>query len=122
MLTSSIGWILTVSGLVTALGGLIPLLNPQFNLRSTYGVESPPSIAVFLMRHWGVLAVAVGCLIIYSAYDPAIRVPILIAGIAEKSAIVLLVFFGPVKRTKGMTVTAIAEGIFVILYLVYLLG
>ncbi len=122
MLTSSIGWILTVSGLMTALGGVIALLNPQFQLRSTYGVETPASIAVFLMRHWGVLILAVGCLIIYSAYDLAIRVPVLIAAIAEKFAIGLLVFFGPVKRTNGMTVTAIVDGIFAILYVVYLAG
>jgi hypothetical protein len=103
-LTSSIGWILTVSGLITALGGLVALLNPQFQLRSTYGVENPASIAVFLMRHWGVLILAVGCLIIYGAYDPAIRVPVLIAAIAEKFAIGLLVFFGPVKRGDGRAV------------------
>jgi hypothetical protein len=84
MLTSSIGLILIVSGAITALGGLIALLNPQFNLRSTYGIENPASIAVFLMRHWGVLTLDVGCLIVYSAYDPAIRVPVLAAAVAEK--------------------------------------
>ena len=122
MLTSTISWILTVSGLITALGGLIALLNPQFNLRSTYGVENPASIALFLMRHWGVLILAVGYLIIYSAYDPAIRAPVLIAASAEKFAIGLLVFFGPVKRTNGMTVIAIVDGIFAILYVLYLAG
>ncbi len=120
MLASAIGWILTVSGLITALGGLVALLNPQFNLRSTYGVDNPASIAVFLMRHWGMLVLAVGCLIVYSAYDPAIRAPVLVAASAEKFAIGWLVFFGPVKRTKGMTVTAIGDGIFAILYVVYL--
>jgi hypothetical protein len=77
---------------------------------------------VFLMRHWGVLILAVGCLISYSAYDPSIRVPVLMAAIAEKFAIGLLVLFGPVKRTNGMTVTAILDGIFAILYVVYLAG
>ena len=120
MLNSAIGWILTVSGLITALGGLIALLSPQFNLRSTYGVDNPASIAVFLMRHWGMLVLAVGCLIVYCAYNPAIRAPVLAAASAEKFAIGLLVFFGPVKRTKGMTVTAIGDGIFAILYVVYL--
>ena len=114
--------ILTVSGLITALGGLIALLNPQFNLRSTYGVENTASITLFLIRHWGVLILAVGCLIVYSAYDPAIRVPVLVAASAEKFAIGLLVFFGPVMRTKGMTVTAIVDGIFAILYVVYLVS
>jgi hypothetical protein len=57
-----------------------------------------------------------------SAYDPAIRVPILVAAAVEKFAIGLLVFFGPVKRTSGMTVVAIVDGIFALLYVGYLAG
>jgi hypothetical protein len=87
-----------------------------------YGVENPASVAVFFVRHWGVLIFAVGCLIIYSAYAPAIRVPVLIAAAVEKFAIGLLVFFGPVKRTNGMTTTAVVDGVFAILYVVYLVG
>ena len=122
MLTTSIGWVLVVSGIVTAGGGLVALLFPHFNLRSTYGDESPTSVSVFFVRHWGVLILAVGGLIILSAYDPAIRVPILVAAAVEKFAIGLLVFFGPVKRTSGMTVVAIVDGIFALLYVGYLAG
>ena len=122
MLTTSIGWVLIVSGIVTAGGGLVALLFPHFNLRSTYGDESPTSVSVFFVRHWGVLILAVGGLIILSAYDPAIRVPILVAAAVEKFAIGLLVFFGPVKRTSGMTVVAIVDGIFALLYVGYLAG
>ena len=42
MLTTSIGWVLIVSGIITAGGGLVALLFPHFNLRSTYGNETPP--------------------------------------------------------------------------------
>jgi hypothetical protein len=122
VLTTSIGWVLVVSGIVTAGGGLVALLFPHFNLRSTYGDESPTSVSVFFVRHWGVLILAVGGLIILSAYDPAIRVPILVAAAVEKFAIGLLVFFGPVKRTSGMTVVAIVDGIFALLYVGYLAG
>jgi len=121
-LTASIGWILIVSGLLTALGGLVALVAPKFQLRTTYGVEHPGGAAVFLIQHWGVLILAVGCLIIYSAYDPAIRVPVLIVAIAEKVAIGWFVFFGPLPRTTGMTVTAVGDGIFAILYVLYLVG
>jgi len=122
VLTTSIGWVLVVSGIVTAGGGLVALLFPHFNLRSTYGDESPTSVSVFFVRHWGVLILAVGGLIILSAYDHAIRVPILVAAAVEKFAIGLLVFFGPVKRTSGMTVVAIVDGIFALLYVGYLAG
>lgn len=122
MLTAVIGWILVASGIITAFGGLVAVLSPRFQLRSTYGVESPTSIALFLTRHWGVLVFVIGGLIIYSAYDPAIRVPVLLAASAEKFAIGLLVFGGPVPRTKGMTVVAVMDGIFAILYVAYLAG
>jgi hypothetical protein len=69
-----------------------------------------------------VLVFVVGCLIIYSAYAPAIRVPVLIAAAVEKFALGLLVFFGPVKRTSGMTTSAVVDGVFAILYVVYLVG
>jgi len=62
----------------------------------------------------------VGALIVYSAVVPAIRTPVLIAATIEKFAIGLLIFFGPVKRTTAMTVIAIGDGVFAILYVAYL--
>ena len=121
MLKSSIEWIL-ISGLLTAGAGLVAALFPHFQLRSTFEVENPASIAVFFVRHWGTLIFVVGCLIIYSAFAPAIRVPVLIAAAIEKFAVGLLVFFGPIKRTSGMTTIAVGGGVFAILYVVYLVG
>jgi hypothetical protein len=119
---SFIEWILIISGLITAVAGLVALLFPYFQLRSTYAVENPPSIAVFFVMHWGAIIFVVGCLIIYSAYAPAIRVPVLIAAAFEKFAFGSLVFFGPVRRTSGMTTSAVVDGVFAILYVVYLVG
>jgi len=122
MLTSSIGWILVVSGVITAGGGLAALLLPHLFLRLGFGVENPSSSSLFFVRHWGVLIFAVAALIVYSAYAPTTRTPILIAAAAEKFAMGLLVFFGPVKRTGAMTAIAIVDGTFAILYVVYLAG
>ena len=98
------------------------LLSPALFLRLVFGVESPASWTLFFVRHWGVLILAVGALILYSAYAPALRAPILIAAAFEKFAIGLLVFFGPVKRTGAMTVIATLDGVFAILYVIYLVG
>jgi len=122
VLTSSIGWILIVSGLVTAGGGLAGLLLPKLLLRLGFGEESPSPITVFLARHWGVLIAAVGVLTVYSAYVPAVRGPILVAAAVEKFAIGLLIFFGPQKRTPVMTLIALTDGLFAILYVAYLAG
>jgi len=122
MLAASIGWILVVSGVITAGAGLVALLFPHLFLRLGFGVESPISSLVFFVRHWGVLIFAVGALIVYSAYAPTIRGPVLVAAAIEKFAIGLLTFFGPMKPTSAMTAIAIGDGAFAILYVAYLAG
>jgi len=122
MLAASIGWILVVSGVITAGAGLVALLFPHLFLRLGFGVESPISSLVFFVRHWGVLIFVVGALIAYSAYAPTIRAPVLVAAAIEKFAIGLLTFFGPMKRTGAMTAIAMGDGAFAILYVAYLAG
>jgi hypothetical protein len=119
MLTSSIGWILVASGVITAGGGLAAILSPQLFLRLGFGDESPASSAVFFVRHWGVLIFVVAGLIVYSASAPSTRTPVLVAAAVEKFAMGLAVFFGPVKRTTAMTAVAIVDGIFAILYVAF---
>ena len=122
MLASAIGWILVISGIITAGGGLTALLAPHLFLRLGFEVESPASVSIFFVRHWGVLIIAVAGLLVFSACAPAFRVPVLVAAATEKIAIGFFVFFGPLKRTSGMTAIAIVDGVFAILYVVYLSG
>jgi hypothetical protein len=68
------------------------------------------------------VTIVVGALIIDCAYVPAIRVPVLVDGVVEKFAIGLLVFFGPLKRTPGMTAMALVDGFFAVVYVAYLAG
>ena len=122
MLASSIGWILVVSGVITAGAGLAAFLFPHLFLRLGFRVESPISSLVFFVRHWGVLIFVVGALIVYSAYAPTTRAPVLVAAAIEKFAIGLLTFFGPVRRTTAMTAIAVGDGGFAILCVAYLAG
>ncbi|MGR4064931.1 MAG: hypothetical protein ACLQPV_05740 [Vulcanimicrobiaceae bacterium] len=118
----TIWWILIVSGIVTALAGLPAALAPSLLLPFAFGDDRPSPATVFFCRHWGLLIFLVGALVFQSAYVPATRGPILLAAAIEKLAIGALVFFGPLKRTMPMTVIAIGDGIFAILYIVYLAG
>jgi hypothetical protein len=121
-LTSTIEWILVLSGLITTGGGLAALLIPHLFLRLGFADENPANVTLFFVRHWGVLILAIGGLIVFSAFAPFIRVPVLLAATVEKFAIGLFTFFGPMRRTGGMTAIAMADGIFAILYVAYLLG
>ena len=122
MLASSIEWILVASGIITAGAGLAALLFPHLFLRTGFGVDSPISVTVFFVQHWGVLIFAIGALIAYGAVAPTVRVPVLAAAVIEKCAIGLLTFFGPLKRTPAMTAMALGDGAFAVLYVAYLAG
>jgi hypothetical protein len=122
MLTSSIGWILIVSGAATAVGGLAACLFPQPVLQLVFGVKNTDGITMFFIRHWGVLLFVVCGLTVYSAYFPATRTPILTVAVIEKFAIVVLIFFGPAKRTVAMTAVAVMDGTLAILFVAYLAG
>jgi hypothetical protein len=122
MLASPIGWILVVSGIGTAAGGLAACLFPQPVLQLVFGAKSTDGLTMFFIRHWGALLFVVCALTVYSAYSPSTRAPILTAAVIEKVVIVVLIFFGPVKRTVAMTAVAILGGILAILFVAYLAG
>ena len=122
MLATYIVWILLVSGVITAGGGLAAFLAPHMFLRLGFEVERAESALLFFVRHWGVLILAVAALIVYCAYVPSARTPVLVVGATEKFAMGIFAFFGPLKRTSGMTAIAIADGIFAVLYVVYLVA
>jgi hypothetical protein len=122
MLASSIGWILIISGVGAAAGGLAAFFLPRTTLQLVCGAKSSDGVTIFFVRHWGALLFVVCALTVYSAYVPASRVPILTASIIEKFAIFALVFFGPLKRTIAMTVGGIMDGVLAILFTAYLAG
>jgi len=120
MLASSFEWILVASGIITAGAGLAAVLFPRPFVRLILGVDSPISPLMFIVQHWGVLIAVVGALIVYSAYVPIVRAPVLVAAAIEKFAIGLLTFFGPMKPTAAMTGAAVGDGVFALLYVAYL--
>jgi hypothetical protein len=122
MLTSSIGWILIVSGIGTAAGGLAGLFFPRTTLRLAFAAEISDGTTMFFVRHWGALLFVVCTLTVYAGYVPASRLPILTAAVIEKIVIVALIFFGPIKRTVAMTIVGTIDGILAILFVAYLAG
>jgi hypothetical protein len=122
MLTSSIGWILIVSGVATASGGLAACLFPQRVLQLLFGTKTTDGLTMFFIRHWGALLFVVCALTVYSAYSPTTRIPILTAAVIEKFVIVVLIFFGPVKRTVALTAVAALDGTLAILFVAYFAG
>lgn len=119
-MTSAVFWVLVISGVGTAGAGFVALLVPRELLRLAFGVPDANGSTLFFARHWGVLIFAVGALVLYSAYAPFSRPAILTAAAVEKFAIVALIFFGPLKRTRLMTAIAVIDGTFATLYVIFL--
>jgi hypothetical protein len=65
MLASSIGWILIISGIGTAAGGLATLFFPQTMLRLVFGAKISDGTTMFFVRHWGALLFGVCALTVY---------------------------------------------------------
>lgn len=122
MLATSIAWILIISGVATAAGGLAACLFPRPVLQFIFEAKSSDGLTIFFVRHWGGLLFVVCSLTVYSAYFPATRGPILTAAVVEKFILIALIFFGPWKRTPGMTAVAIFDGILAIVFTAYLAG
>lgn len=121
MIASNIVPILLVSGIVTA-GAVAAFLAPHAIVRVIFGATISESAAALVVRHWGLLVFLMGCLIVYAAYNPSSRVPILVAACIENAILIALFAIGGVRWTAGMRVIAAVDGFFTVLYIAYLAG
>jgi hypothetical protein len=119
MIVTYIVPILVVSGVATM--GIIALtFAPRVMSRVFFGVEPSDVLTNSLLRYVGLLVFLLGCLIVFSAYHPEIRRPVLIAACAEKLMFVFLVLTRNLGPTPPLTAAAAADSLFTVLYLAYL--
>ncbi len=104
------------------MGALVIFLAPRLALQHVFRSESCEGTIIFLARHWGLLIFLVGALLVYSAYDPVARDPVLVVAGLEKTIFSLLVFFGPAPRTPIAIALALGDTSFALLYVLYFMG
>jgi hypothetical protein len=121
MISSHIEVILIVTGLYTA-GALAQFVAPRRFLKVLFGAESEDALTLLLAQHWGLLAALVGGLLVYAAYQPALRVPAVVIAAVEKLGLAGLIFFGRWPRTPAATRLAVTDGLMVVLFILYLVG
>lgn len=122
ILVDNMQWVLLVCGMLT-FSLVQAVFAPRAVMRSYFGeaVESPA--ADMLVRNWGALVAAGGLLLIYAAFNPAVRPPALIFVGAGKLAFVLLILSQAKRFLKGQALTAvIVDTIMVLLFAAYLLA
>jgi hypothetical protein len=121
MISTYIKPILIISGIATA--AAIALL---FAPAAVFGMlfENVPSDALSLAiaRHWGIMVFCIGALIVWAAFRPELRTPVLIFACLEKIVLVIGVFALPLQARSGASVVALSDATFTVLYLLYLAG
>jgi hypothetical protein len=116
-----IEFILLVTGVVTAIGGLQFFL-PRKLAKMNFGAEPAGDAAVLLARHWGMLVLCYGALLILASKDEAIRQPVMIAAAVEKAALVGNIFATSLRKHPSALVIAVADSLMTLLYVAYLAG
>jgi hypothetical protein len=112
---------LLLTGVATCLA-LVLFLFPRQMLAFGFAIRSPQPIIVLMARHWGLLVFLVGALLVYAAFEPAIRVPTLLVAGVEKTVFASLIFLGPTTRTSRIAPAAAVDAVFALLYLICLLA
>ena len=91
---ANIKWIMLLSGALTCTM-VYAAIAPQAALRATFGETLEGPLADIVVRNWGALIALVGAMLIYGAFNPAVRSLALTVAGASKLVFIALV---PVAR------------------------
>ena len=112
--------VLWISGAFTLLPVVVFLL-PTRGPRLLFGVDAPDGVGGLFTRHWSLLAPSLGALLIYAAWHPELRAPLMLAAGIEKAGLVgLIVADWNKSYTAGMRPIVIFDLVIVSVYAIYL--
>lgn len=113
--------ILLVTGVATA--SMIAAFFAPATVLSQLFVQPPTdAVSLAVTQHWGLLVFCFGGLLIYAAYRPEVRKPVLVFTIIEKIALVVGLLVLPLELRSGAHVVAVSDATFTALYLLFLAG
>ncbi len=114
-------WVMLISGLLTCTM-FLALFSPQASLTSNFAETIEGPVEEIIVRNWGALIGLVGIMLIYGAFNTAVRRFVLvIAGISKIIFISLVLSSGISYSGLGAGTAVIADSIMIVLYIVYLL-
>ena len=117
-----IKWIMLVSGALTCTMAYAAIA-PDAALRSTFGETLEGPLADIIVRNWSVLITLVGGMLIYGAFNPAVRVlTLIVAGISKLVFIGLVLSHGGRYLGHQAGIAIAVDAAWVVLFAWYLLG
>jgi hypothetical protein len=121
IITDNIKAILVVTGVVTA-SPILQFLSPALGLKLLFKLGVPPGAGGFFARHWGLIVGGFGALLVYAAYHPELRAPLMLVALIEKAGLVTLIALDWSKpHTAGLRLSAAFDATCVLVYGAYLL-
>ena len=73
-------------------------------------------------RHWGLLTFLIGALLIYAAFHPLVRGPVMVVGVIEKAALGLGIFGTSLRSHPAAALAAAGDSLIALVYVLYLAG
>src|SRR6185503_10803271 len=115
-------WIMLVAGLLTCTM-LYAAVAPQAALRGTFGETLEGAVAEVVVRNWGVLIALMGAMLVYGAYNVAVRPLVLaVAGVSKLVFIALILTIGQRFLSFQAGIAVVSDILQVILFALYLLA
>jgi hypothetical protein len=113
-------WTLLLSGVLT-LTMVYAAFQPQAAVRSSFGTALDGPVADIIVRNWRALIALVGAMLIYAAYEPAVRPLVLtVAGISKLIFISLVLSHGQTFLAFQAGVAVAVDSLMVLFYVAYL--
>jgi hypothetical protein len=120
--TSYIKWIMLISGVLTLTVGFAAIA-PQTALLSNFGESLDGPLADLIVRNWAILVTLMGAMLIYGAYNPAVRSLVLTVAGTSKIVFIGLVLSEGNRYLGHQAGLAIAlDALWVVLFGWYLLS
>jgi hypothetical protein len=121
-ITDHIHIVLLLSGAFTLLPIVVFLL-PKRGSRLLFGIDAPEGAGGLFTRHWSLLASSLGALLIYAAWHPELRAPLMLAAGVEKAGLIgLIVVDWKRPHTARMLPIVIADLVIVSVFAIHLFG
>lgn len=121
-LERNIKWVMLVSGVLTCTMAYAAIA-PQAALLSTFGETLQGPLAEVVVRNWGALITLVGVMLIWGAFDPALRTMALtVAGISKLVFAALVLSHGGRYLGHQAGIAIAVDLVWVVVFAWYLLG
>jgi hypothetical protein len=116
-----IRWLLIITGVFTA-ASVGVFLQPVKQVAIIYGENLTGTAVTMLVRHWGLLITGTGVLIIFAAFNPPLRIPMMVLGVVEKIVLAGSILATPLRKRPIPGAIAALDLLIALLYILYMIG